>query len=338
MKFKIYISIVLLIIILSIVNAESRQQYAYLKNFKLENGKIIQNCCIGYRIVGKLNKDKSNIVLFPTWFGGISAHLEKLVGPGKLIDSNKFCVIIVDALGNGISSSPSDYRNPFNFPVYSIYDMVKTQYILLTKKLGINHLHAIVGGSMGGMQAFEWVVAYPDFVDRAVPYVSTPRLSSYELLVMHTMLHIIETSQKYKCPDKEILKSMDMTFTFLARSPENIVKNIKYDKFYDFLKTFDNHVKSSFTVNNFASQVRAMLKHNIFRNYNNSMKETAKAIKSKLFIIVCKQDHLVHAKTALNFSKAVNAKTMVLDNDMGHLAVGAELKKVAKEIDKFLEK
>jgi len=82
--------------------------------------------------------------------------------------------------------------------------MVHSQYRLLTKKLGIKHIYGIIGGSMGGMQVFEWIVTYPDFMDKAVPYVGSPRLTSYDLLLWYTELMVIEEGQVYEMPDRSI--------------------------------------------------------------------------------------------------------------------------------------
>src|SRR5579872_4063646 len=79
------------------------QQFATLGNLKLQNGQVIRDCRLGYRTFGQLNDDKSNAVLFPTWFGGRTQDLVELIGPGKLVDSSKYFVVAVDALGDGVS-------------------------------------------------------------------------------------------------------------------------------------------------------------------------------------------------------------------------------------------
>ena len=74
-------------------------------DFRLENGSTILNCEIGYRVFGNLNRQKSNVIIFPSWFGGTSAGTANLVGgPDKLIDSTKYYVVCLDALGDGMSS------------------------------------------------------------------------------------------------------------------------------------------------------------------------------------------------------------------------------------------
>lgn len=133
-------------------------------------GGQLKACAVGYRTYGTLAADKSNVVLFPTGLNARTANLEKWIGPGRLVDSSRWYVITVDALGNGVSCSPSNSRSaPYRaFPDYTIRDMVRAQHKLLTLNLGIDHLSAIVGIGMGGMQALQWAVMYQDFADRLV--------------------------------------------------------------------------------------------------------------------------------------------------------------------------
>ena len=161
-------SFILTIVLFTSLFAQSEQQFAELGNFKLVSGETIYKCKIGYRTFGTLNTEKTNAVLYPTWFGGKSESLANLIGPDKVVDSEKYFVIAVDALGNGVSSSPSncEYQSNKNFPEITIKDMVNSQYKLLTEHLGIKKLHGMIGGSMGGMQVFEWIVSYPDFMER----------------------------------------------------------------------------------------------------------------------------------------------------------------------------
>jgi len=150
----------------------------------------LPNCEVGYRTAGTLNADKSNVIIFLTWFTGTSGDLLKyeLIGPGKLTDTDRYFVIAIDALGNGVPSSPStSIRQPgTQFPDISIDGMVKLQYILLTNHLGINHVLAVTGISMGGMQTFQWIGQHPKFMEKAVPIEGSPRMTSYDLLQWQT--------------------------------------------------------------------------------------------------------------------------------------------------------
>ena len=131
---------------------------ANLGKCELVSGEVIRDCRLGYRTVGTVAPDSSNVVLFPTWLSGTSERILALLGPEGLIDTSEYLVVVVDAFGNGVSSSPSNStaQSDSEFPRVAIRDMVRLQRRLLTEHLGVSHLKAVVGVSMGGMQAFEW--------------------------------------------------------------------------------------------------------------------------------------------------------------------------------------
>ena len=149
----------------------------------LENGEIIEACRLTFRTYGRLAPDLSNIVLMPTWLNGNAEGLAtyNYLGPEGIVDTDDYFVIAVNALGNGLSSSPSNSaQRPF--PTFSIRDQVSLQYRLLTEHLSIDHLHAVIGASMGGYQTYEWLMMYPDFATHFVPIEGTPWYTFYDRL------------------------------------------------------------------------------------------------------------------------------------------------------------
>jgi homoserine O-acetyltransferase/O-succinyltransferase len=92
------------------------------------------------------------------------------------VDNGKYYVIAVDSLGDGKSSSPSNSKSQpgLNFPQFSIRDIVNVEVV--SENMHIRHLHAVIGFSMGGMQAFQWAVSCPEFVDKIVSIVGSPQL------------------------------------------------------------------------------------------------------------------------------------------------------------------
>lgn len=331
--------LLIFVFISSIIFSQSKQLFAEIGNLNLENGEILYDCTIGYRTFGKMNEGKTNIVLFPTWFGGTTAQLIDLIGPGKLIDDTKYYVIAVDALGNGISSSPSnsELQSGVDFPDITIEDMVNSQYILLTKELDIHHLFAVIGGSMGSMQAFQWIVSYPDFIDKAVPYVCSPRRTTYDQLLMYFREELILSYQELNASDTLINKMLKVSSAIFGRSPDYIIEHVSFNELPEYLEKFDKLVPSkTFTIDNYLSQLEAMRTHNIYKDYDNSVIKTAKVIKAKVFMIVSMSDHLVNPATSLELADVLHAKVLKLTNNCGHLAVGCELQKCSVEVNKFL--
>jgi len=243
-------------------------------------------------------------------------------------------------LGNGVSSSPSNssIQPDSAFPVIKIADMVHAEYILVKEILNINHLYAAVGGSMGSMQLFQWLVQYPGFIDKAVPYVCTPSQSYYDLQNWMSELDIIETCHRYSVPEKDVLRMAESVSDNQAYSPEYIVRNKKAEKFAeDFAKKLNSIPNKVFTSYNRAAQLKAMIDHNIFKYTGNSMEDAAKIITAKVFMIVSSSDHLVNPSNSLKFAKILKADTLVLNNGGGHMAVSCDMKKCAGAIHKFLK-
>jgi homoserine O-acetyltransferase len=335
---EVKLSFYIILIFSSIIYSQSGLQLGEIGNFKLTNGDTIYNCKIGYRLFGKMNKDKSNIILFPTWFGGNSKDLTGLIGSNKLINSDKYYVIAVDALGDGVSSSPSnsDKQPDSKFPVFNIEDMVNSQYKLLTGILHINHLYAVFGGSMGGMQTFQWMASYPAFMDKAVPYVGSPKLTSYDLLLWNTELNIIELGHRHNAADEELIKSLAGLQSLQVQTPSYIVENTKPEEYSKYVQLQYENFKTHFNSYNWVSQLKAMLQQDISKDFNGSMKAAAESVKAKVLIIVSETDHMVNPAPALKFAKMINAKTFIFHNNCGHLGPGCDMKKFIEVVNNFL--
>ncbi|KAJ5091211.1 hypothetical protein NUU61_006081 [Penicillium alfredii] len=145
-----------------------------LGDWELQSGEKLADAHIAYKTFGDR---ASPAIVYPTWFSGLLFDNFWLIGEDKTLNPNKFFIIIPALFGNGQSSSPSNQPNPGPFPKCSFYDNVRAQHMLVTKHLGITHLHAVVGWSMGGAQTFQWATQYPEFMDLVVPFCTSARTS-----------------------------------------------------------------------------------------------------------------------------------------------------------------
>jgi homoserine O-acetyltransferase len=166
----------------------------------LESGARLGPVTLAYETYGTLNKDKNNVVMVLHALSGNShaagyyseedekpGWWDNMVGPGKGIDTDRFFVICPNIIGSCYGSTGPSSKNPrtgkeyaLDFPLFTISDIVKTQKSLLDH-LGITELLCLVGGSIGGMQALEWAVRYPDMVQSAIPIASTCKRSALSI-------------------------------------------------------------------------------------------------------------------------------------------------------------
>lgn len=316
---------------------DDEQKYSFIGNFVTDNNDTIENCKIGYRTFGKVNEDSSNVILYCTWFGGTTEAIGRLIRKYSFIDTTKYFIIAIDALGNGVSSSPSNYSGDISvFDKLTIKDMVNSQYKFLTEKLGIKKVYAVIGGSMGSMQAIQWAGRYPDFMKKVIAYVPSPKVTSYDLLWINTQIKLIETLKRYGATGREIKTLSDMMTSLISRTPDYINENVQPDKFSEFLESFNKEPDKIFTIENYLAQIKAIRNFDFSYDFNNDFEKAAGQIKSKLFLIISKRDMMVNPKTAMHLAELTGCRTLFLDNNCGHLAVTCEIEKVKKEIADFL--
>ncbi len=163
-------------------------------SLELESGKVISPVVQAYSIQGEARHDGSNVVLVchaltgshhvsgPDVEGLPGAWWDPIVGPGKAIDTSRFCAVCFNVLGSCYGSTGPASLDPstgrpyaMSFPIISVRDMVKAQREAL-RSLGIDRIALVIGGSLGGMQALEWACSYPEMVERAVVIAAPARL------------------------------------------------------------------------------------------------------------------------------------------------------------------
>jgi homoserine O-acetyltransferase len=159
-------------------------QFLSIGDLSLESGETLRECSLVRVEHGRPNAARDNTVLVCCAIGSTHHRLDFLIGEGRALDPSRHHILVIDALGNGLSSSPSNSaRQPGSmFPRISIRDMVESQRQVLDR-MGIDRLHAVVGASMGGMQALQWAVSQPDRVHRVVAMTPMARSTPWSQLM-----------------------------------------------------------------------------------------------------------------------------------------------------------
>jgi homoserine O-acetyltransferase len=175
-----------------------------LSNFHTESGVVLPQAKIVYGTYGHLNAAKDNAILLPSHYMANMHGYGWLIGPGKALDPTREFLIATELFGNGRSSSPSSTPAPYHgprFPVTTIRDNVEAVHELLTKELGIRHLRAVIGFSMGAQQAFQWSVSYPDFMDEIVATSGTAKTYGHGIVRLESQIAALTTDPAFKDGD-----------------------------------------------------------------------------------------------------------------------------------------
>lgn len=188
----------------------------FTESLPLRSGRSIASYELIYETYGTLNADKSNAILIchalsgnhhaagyhseddkkPGWW-------ESIIGPGKAIDTNKYFVLSLNNLGGCHGSTGPTSTNPEtgeqygpDFPIMAVRDWVKSQYRLM-QRLAIPNWNAVIGGSLGGMQAMRWSIDYPELVKRCVVIAAAPKLSTQNIAFNEVARQAITTDPDF---------------------------------------------------------------------------------------------------------------------------------------------
>jgi homoserine O-acetyltransferase/O-succinyltransferase len=188
-------------------NVAANEADAWFDDYRFRSGETLARLRIHYATLGAPHRDAhgqvDNAVLVLHWTGADGrallspTYMKALFDPGRPLDARRYYLIVPDSVGHGQSSKPSDGLKA-GFPNYGYGDIVDLQHKLVTETLGIKHLHAILGMSMGGMNAWQWAEAYPDAMDGVMPVVSLPiKVSGRNLLWRRMVIDAIRSDPEW---------------------------------------------------------------------------------------------------------------------------------------------
>jgi homoserine O-acetyltransferase len=172
-----------------------------LGDFTLQHGATLRGAKLAYQTYGTLNADKSNAIVYPTWYSGRHWDNEWLIGEGMALDPNEYFIIVPNIFGNGLSSSPSNTPAPYDrarFPHVTMYDNVRAQHRLVTELFGIERLSLVTGWSMGAGQTYQWAVAYPEMVERIAPFCGSSVTSEHNQVFLEGVKAALTADEAFR--------------------------------------------------------------------------------------------------------------------------------------------
>lgn len=156
---------------------------------------------LAYTTWGTLNADRSNVILWLTPFGAHHTDIAFMVGPGKALDPERYFIVTPNLFGNGLSSSPSHAKSPFDgsrWPHFTAADNVQVQQRFLRQVFGIERVALACGWSMGGIQAYHWAALFPQQVQRLAVLCGSARTSPHNKVFIDGVRHALTADGHYQ--------------------------------------------------------------------------------------------------------------------------------------------
>jgi homoserine O-acetyltransferase len=178
---------------------DPNRRFLEVADFRLEGGAVLPMARIAYATFGTLNAARDNAVLLTTSYGADYHVYDFVVGPGKAFDPARFYIVTTEMFGNGVSSSPSNTPAPHagaDFPAIAIRDNVEASRRVLAH-LGVTHVRAVAGFSMGAEQSFQWAVSHPDFMDAIVPWCGTAKTYPHGVVRLESAIRALTTDPAF---------------------------------------------------------------------------------------------------------------------------------------------
>ena len=342
-----HIFMVMLATLFSFAHAADDPRIFTIDTFAFENGGMLRNMRVAYDTYGELNADRDNAVLVTHGASQGRNGYRIFIGPGKAFDTNKYFVVTVDAIGGGGSSKPADELGA-EFPAYTIRDMVRAQYELLTKGLGVNSLVAVGGASMGSFQALEWGIQYPDFARGLLLVVPGARSDRHVQAIFDAVVRTIQLDPKWnngqytENPVEGMMAAGMIYFPWLY-SDEHLNTLVSNEQYRKSQAAFGTAWAKAWDARSLIYRYQATANHDVSRPFGGDMAKALGAIKAKALIMPGMTDRTLPSYLAREiYAGVMNGLYVEIPSYLGHLAccpsseASAEYVCVSDQIRRFL--
>ncbi|MEM8806658.1 MAG: alpha/beta fold hydrolase [Cyanobacteria bacterium P01_G01_bin.38] len=323
-----------------------------LGDVALQSGATLRDAKLAYKTYGKLNADKSNVIVYPTWYSGQHYDNEWLIGEGMALDPQEYFIIIPNMFGNGLSSSPSNTPPPYDrarFPQVTFYDNVVAQHRLVTEKFGIEKIALVTGWSMGAGQTYQWGVSYPDMIERIFPFCGSAKTSLHNIVFLEGVKVAIQTDVAwqegwYENQPNKGLRAVGRVYAGWGLSQafyrEKLHIQMGYSSLEDFLVAFWEGFFLRKDANNLLAMLWTWQNGNIGNTpgFDGDFERALSAIKAKAIVMPGQTDlYFPPEDNEYEVKHMPNAEFRAIPSIWGHFAGGGINSVDTKFIDRNLK-
>jgi homoserine O-acetyltransferase len=308
-----------------------------LGDFELQSGKVLQDAFIGYESHGELNADKSNLIVFPTWFAGKHEDNRGLIGEDHAFDPSKYFIVVPDQFCNGHSSSPSNTPAPHDrmrYPLVTPYDNVNAQHKMLTEVFGAEKIALVAGFSMSAQQAFHWAAAYPEMVERIAPICGTAKTSPHDWLHLEGMKAALQADDAWAGGDYDaqpekgfralttVAAGWIASQTFYRQGLHLNFLGMQFDSMQEFLDALVGGF-SSWDANDLVCMMETWQSADVSNHpkFNGNLKAALSSIKCPAMVMPCATDlYFPPEDNEIEVGMMPNAELRIIQSVYGHIA------------------
>ena len=339
------------------------KKISFRDSLTLESGQVLSGFELMTETYGELNSDKTNAVLVCHAFSG-NHHAagisdgetkpgwwDEIIGDGKTIDTTKFFVVSLNNIGgchgsSGPTTITTESGTPFgaDFPEVSVSDWVRTQK-LLADHFEINCWEMVAGGSLGGMQALQWAISYPERIKKAAIIAASSKISTQNIALNEVAREIIKKDEHFHNGDylamgespMKGLKAARMLghITYLSESnmskrfgrklqdPENKMDEAVNYEVENYLQYKGEQFSKTFDANSYILMTKAMDSFDPAKDFDNDLVKCLQSIQAKLLIASFDSDWLFPKEYGLEIQMSaikagIDSSYIELDGDYGH--------------------
>ena len=323
-----------------------------LGEVRLQMGETLRDAKLAYRTYGSLNEAKSNAIVYPTWYSGQHYDNEWLIGEGMALDPARYCVIVPNMLGNGLSSSPSNTPPPYDrarFPRVTVFDNVSVQHRLVTERFGIQRLQLVTGWSMGAGQTYQWAVSYPEMVPRILPFCGSATTSRHNFVFLEGVKAALTADAAfqegwYDKPPTKGLRALARVYAGWGYSQafywEELYTQLGYSSLEDFLVGFWEGFFLKKDANNLLTMLWTWQRGDLGATpgFDGDLERALGAIRAKAIVMPAEKDlYFPPEDNAYEVRHMPNAELRVIPGVWGHFAGGGVNPTDTKFIDDSLK-